>query len=65
MTDASGQDLQNSKPGSGERWFDDVRIVDQECVEISVTTSHGEKIYYRILRRTLFSNVDESASAAA
>lgn len=45
-----------------ERWFEDVRIVDKEWVELLVTTPGGEKVYYRVPRRTLFREIDSTTS---
>lgn len=42
-----------------EPWFDEVRVVDSEWVELGLTTPQGERIYYRIPRRTLFRGIDE------
>lgn len=41
-------------------WYDDVRVLDNEWIEIGVTTPSGEKVYYRIPRRTLFASIDMS-----
>ncbi len=41
------------------RWYDEIHIVDGEWIEVSVTTPRGEKVYYRIPRRTLFRDIDE------
>ena len=43
-----------------QSWFDDVRIVDSEWIELSVTTVQGEKVWYSIPRRALFSVADET-----
>lgn len=43
-----------------EPWFDDLRIVNSEWVEISVTTTYGRKVRYRIPRQTLFAAADEA-----
>jgi hypothetical protein len=40
-------------------WYDDAEVVDGEWIEVSVTTSNGEKVYYRIPRRTLFHRIDK------
>jgi hypothetical protein len=44
-----------------EPWFDDLRVVDSEWVEFTVTTSDGEKAHFRVPRRTLFRELDEQA----
>jgi hypothetical protein len=45
-----------------EQWFDDFRVVDSEWAEVSVTTSRGERVYYRVPRRTLFRKIDEQST---
>jgi hypothetical protein len=42
----------------GENWFDQARILDQEWVELDVTTPRGEKVFYCVPRRTLFQAID-------
>jgi hypothetical protein len=46
-------------------WFDDISEIDAEWVEVKVTTSKGEIVYYRIPRRTLFSDIDVTTRAEA
>ncbi len=41
-----------------EPWFDEVRIIDADWVELSVTTAHGEAVHYEVPRRTTFSTID-------
>jgi hypothetical protein len=41
-----------------EPWFEEARIVDQEWIELLVMTPKGEKVYYRVPRRTLFRDID-------
>jgi hypothetical protein len=48
-----------------EPWFDEIREIDAEWVEVKVTTSKGEIVYYRIPRRTLFPNIDVGTRAEA
>lgn len=45
--------------GIDEPWFDDIHIVNREWVEISVTTTGGRKVWYRVPRQTLFKVADE------
>lgn len=45
-----------------EPWFDEVRTVDQEWSELSVTTSKGV-VLYRVPRLTLFKNIDAGTDA--
>lgn len=45
-----------------EPWFEEARIVDQEWMELLVMTPKGEKVYYRVPRRTLFRDIDRPGS---
>jgi hypothetical protein len=48
----------NDAVAAGEEpWFDEVRAVDNEWAELSVTTSKGV-VVYRVPRRTLFRQID-------
>lgn len=61
MTDGSTDATHNpDKP-----WFDEIREIDPEWVEVKVTTSKGETVYFRIPRRTLFPEIDVQARARA
>lgn len=42
-----------------EPWFDDIHVVNHEWVEITVTTTRGQKVWYRVPRQTLFKVADE------
>ena len=48
------------RPKDEQPWFDDLRIVNNEWIEVSVTTIRGEKVWYRIPRKTLFSAADDA-----
>jgi hypothetical protein len=54
----------NDLPGhnereSSDRWFSDAQIVDSQWVEFTVVTASGERVRYRIPRRTLFDSTDQ------
>jgi hypothetical protein len=50
-----------SGQGDADTWFDEVHVVDQEWVEVSLRTPVGRHVRYRIPRRTLFQKVDQAA----
>lgn len=58
-TTGSEADPQAVNDAPRDQWFNAARVVDQEWVEYSVTTSKGKQVFYRIPRRTLFATIDE------
>lgn len=44
----------------GGQWFDEVRVVDSDWVEVFLKTELGDFVY-RIPRRTLFNDIDQAA----
>ena len=51
--------LQRDSEGDGRaKWFNVARVVDDEWVELEVTTTKGVLVQYRLPRRTLFSVID-------
>lgn len=59
MKDAS--DHVSATRSDDDAWFDEMRIVDAEWVEVRVRTSKGNQARYRVPRRTLFDKVDQAA----
>jgi hypothetical protein len=49
-----------SPDAAGDRWFDDAQIIDEDWIELSLTTPGGEHVRYRIPRRTHFDTVDNA-----
>ncbi len=45
--------------GEDEMWFDKSKNIDSEWAEVSVTTTTGRKVRYRIPRRTYFEDIDQ------
>jgi hydroxyacyl-ACP dehydratase HTD2-like protein with hotdog domain len=41
-------------------WYDKVEVVDTEWIKVSVTTSNGDQVHYRIPRRTWFHKIDQA-----
>jgi hypothetical protein len=41
-------------------WYDKVEVVDAEWINVSVTTTNGDQVHYRIPRRTWFHKIDEA-----
>jgi hypothetical protein len=56
-------DSQSRSPISADGpWFDEVEPIDDDWTTVRVLTLSGERVRYRIPRRTYFEDLDEAAA---
>ena len=62
---AQGHNGDSTIWSGNEPLFDAARPVDREWMELSVTTSEGNQVYFRVPRRTLFRDIDDICSPSS
>jgi hypothetical protein len=53
MNEAPNPDANHLNAAETRRLFDSAKIIDSDWMHVEVTTSEGEKVHYRVPRKTL------------